>query len=174
MAADPLLGEIMAVGFNFAPRAWSTCSGQLLAISSNTALFSLLGTTFGGDGRTSFALPDLRSRCIVGVGSGPGLDTITWGQRGGAITHTNTIATMANHNHTASVQVSNENGEESNSSGQYLAAHADAFNEEPTSGATLGGVSSGSVGGQQPFNIRNPYLGMYYCIAMQGVFPSRN
>lgn len=174
MAVDPFLGEIMAVGFSFAPRGWSTCSGQLLAISSNTALFSLLGTTYGGDGRTTFGLPDLRSRCIIGQGTGPGLDTISWGERGGAITHTNTIAEMANHNHVTSVQVNTESGEESNSNGQFISSHASAFNENSSSGATLGGVVSNFAGGNQPYNIRNPFLGMYYCIAMQGVFPSRN
>jgi microcystin-dependent protein len=86
-SGDPLLGEIMMVGFNFAPRGWAFCDGQLLAISSNTALFSLLGTTYGGDGRTTFALPDLRGRVPLHKGNGPGLSSRTLGERGGVETH---------------------------------------------------------------------------------------
>ena len=86
-SADPFLGEIMMVGFNFAPRGWATCDGQLLPIAQNSALFSLLGTTYGGDGRTTFGLPDLRGRVPVHPGSGPGLTPRTLGQRGGVETH---------------------------------------------------------------------------------------
>lgn len=174
MPSQPYIGEIMPVGFGFAPRSWSTCEGQLLSINSNQALFSLLGTIYGGDGRTTFGLPDLRGRSIVGDGTGPGLDFIRVGQKAGSITHTNTNATMANHSHTTSIQVSTENGEESNSNGQIVASHTDAFNEDQSSGATLGGVNSLARGGNQSYNIRNPFLGMYYCICLFGIYPSRN
>ena len=86
-SSDPFIGEIMTVGFNFAPRGWAFCEGQLLAISSHTALFSLLGTTYGGDGRTTFGLPDLRGRVPLGVGTGPGLPSVGWGEKLGTAAH---------------------------------------------------------------------------------------
>lgn len=170
---EPFLGQIQAFGFNFAPRGWAKCDGQLLPISQNTALFSLLGTTFGGDGRTTFALPDLRSRSIVHIGTGAGLDTISWGERGGAISHTLTTAQMPNHNHGVSVDVNTGGGSEATSTG-ILASQTNGFAEDPTSGAKLGGVTESNVGGGQSFNMRNPFLGINVCIAMQGVFPSRS
>lgn len=165
---EPFLGQIQAFGFNFAPRGWAMCQGQLLPISANTALFSLLGTTFGGDGRTTFALPDLRSRSIVGMGQGPGLDNITWGERGGAISHTMTVAQMPNHTH--NIGVTSETGEEANPVGKHIAAHAGAFGED--SNGNL--AAPQAQGGNQSFNIRNPFLGINVCIALQGVFPSRS
>jgi len=102
---DPFIGQIQAFGFNFAPRGWSLCDGQLLAISSNTALFSLIGTAFGGDGRTTFGLPDLRGRTAVHVGRGPGLSNITWGQRGGRENVNLTIQELPAHNHIISTTV---------------------------------------------------------------------
>ncbi len=104
-ASEPFIGQITAVGFGFAPRGWATCDGQLLPISQYSAVFSLLGTTFGGDGRTSFGLPDLRGRSAVHVGSGPGLSNIRWGDRGGSETHTLTLAQMPPHSHAASTSV---------------------------------------------------------------------
>ena len=98
--SEPFIGQIMMVGFNFPPRGWAQCNGQLLPISSHTALFSLLGTTFGGDGRTSFGLPDLRGRIAKHIGQGPGLANVTWGQRGGRENVTLTIANMPSHTHT--------------------------------------------------------------------------
>ena len=115
---EPFIGQIQAFGFNFPPQGWATCDGQLLPISSNSALFSLLGTIYGGDGRTTFALPDLRSRSIVHNGTGPGLDTISMGERAGFYQHTLTIAQMPNHTH--NIGVSSEAGEEANPTGKYL------------------------------------------------------
>ncbi len=169
---DPFIGQIQAFGFNFPPRGWAFCDGQILAISSNTALFSLLGTTFGGDGRTTFALPDLRGRSIVHVGSGPGLDTITWGERGGKIQENLTLNNMPAHTHT--VAVSTAAGEEANPQNNVIANHATAFNEDASASAFMKGSAVSTVGGSQPFNIRNPFLGIYVSIALQGVFPSRN
>jgi microcystin-dependent protein len=166
---EPFLGQIMVVGFNFAPRGWATCAGQLLPISQNTALFSLLGTTFGGDGRTTFALPDLRSRSVVGVGTGPGLDTITWGERGGSPTHTLTLAQMPAHTH--EIAINTAAGEESAPANNHIASNAGAFAEDPAGGNLANPASKGS---SQSFNIRNPYLGMYINIALQGIFPSRS
>ena len=165
---EPFIGQIQAFGFNFAPRDWAHCDGQILAIASHTALFSLLGTTFGGDGRTTFALPDLRGRSIVSVGTGPGLDTITWGERGGAISHTMTTAQMPSHTH--NIGVSTSTGEETNPSGKHIAAMADAYAED----ANANLAPPTNTGSNQAFNIRNPFLGIYYNIALTGLFPSRS
>ena len=104
---DSYLASMCAFGGNFAIRGWATTEGQLIAISSNSALFSLLGTTYGGDGRTTFGLPDLRGRAAIGVGNGPGLQSIRWGQRGGAETHTLSVLQMPQHNHIASTLIVN-------------------------------------------------------------------
>ncbi|MFC7358276.1 phage tail protein [Jejudonia soesokkakensis] len=172
---EPLLGEIMLVGFNFAPRGWAMCEGQILSINQNQSLYSLLGTTYGGDGRTTFALPDLRSRVMVGVGNGPGLDSVTLGEKAGAITHTDTLAEMASHNHGGVLQISSEDGLQPSGNENYIASHPAAFHTAPTSGASLGGLATGNQGGNnQPYSIRNPYLGINHCIALTGLFPSRN
>ena len=170
---DPYLGQIQAFGFNFAPRGWAFCHGQLLSISQYSALFSLLGTTFGGDGRTTFGLPDLRSRSIVGMGQGSGLENISWGERGGAYSHTLTAAQMPQHNHSVKVGVNTGAGDEATPTG-VLASIPNGFSEDPTAGASLGGVTQQNMGGSQSFNIRNPYLGISVCIATTGIFPSRN
>lgn len=170
---EPFIGQIQAFGFNFAPRGWAMCEGQLLPISQNTALFSLLGTTFGGDGRTTFGLPDLRGRSIVGMGNGPGLSNISWGERGGSENHTLSTAQMPNHNHSVQVGVNTSVGTEPDPTG-ILANQPNAYAEDPTSGAHLGGVTQSNVGGGQSFGIRSPYLGINVCIALQGVFPSRS
>src|SRR5436190_23399763 len=101
MPADPLLGEIMLVPYNFAPRGWAFCQGQILSIAQNTALFSLLGTTYGGNGQTTFALPDLRGRCAIAPGQGPGLPNYVLGQVSGTPSVTLTNSTMPGHNHSA-------------------------------------------------------------------------
>ena len=127
---DPFIGQIQAFGFNFAPAGWAHCNGQLLAISQNTALFSLLGTTYGGDGRTTFGLPEMRGRSIRHVGTGPGLSAVSWGQRGGATTATLIAANLPSHNHGVQVGVSTAAGEEATPAGQVIANHAGAFNED--------------------------------------------
>jgi len=170
---EPFIGQIQAFGFNFAPRGWALCQGQLLSISQNTALFSLLGTTYGGDGRTTFGLPDLRGRNIVGMGNGPGLSNVSWGQKAGAEQISLNANNMPSHNHNVSVGVNTGIGDETNPT-SIISNHAGAFNEDPTSGAKLGGVNEINVGSGQAFNVRNPYLGINVCIALQGIFPSRN
>lgn len=170
---EPYLGQIQAFGFNFAPIGWAQCNGQLLSIAQNDALFSLLGTTFGGDGQTTFALPDLRGRIIVHPGSGPGLSPVQWGENGGHETVTLTTNQLPSHNHAASVAVNTGSGEESTST-KYIASHASAFNEAPVQGAFLAGVNQINVGGNQPVNIQNPFLGMNFCIALEGIYPSRS
>ena len=187
--SSPFIGQIQIFGFNFPPRGWALCDGQLLAISSNTALFSLLGTTFGGDGRTTFALPDLRGRSAVHVGSGPGLSTITWGQRSGAENVTLTVPTMPSHNHLAtvsglatSVKASSDDADGTSPAGALLGTTGeDVYSSgaadstlNPASAETQGTVAVQNNGGNQPFSIRNPYLGIYHSIALQGIFPSRS
>lgn len=174
----PFIGQIQAFGFNFAPVGWAFCQGALLAISSNTALFSLLGTTYGGDGRTTFGLPDLRGRSIVGVGNGPGLDNITWGERSGAITHTLTTGQMPSHNHVGTVRAgaglantatAKDNNFAANTGGTSI-YNGGALGDN----MAAGNVSISNTGSGQSFNIRNPFLGIYVCIATQGVYPSRS
>lgn len=192
MGTDTYLAAIGMFGGNFAVRGWAFCDGQLLAISQNTALFSLLGTTFGGDGRTTFALPDLRGRIALHPGNGPGLPSYRWGQRGGNYSHTMTLSQMANHNHlmtgepTAQVMTTNQEGEDVFPNGNFLAknlaAGGDVYldNASAQAGvlqgvtASRGTMAVANNGGQQAFSIQNPYLGIYHEIAMVGIFPSRN
>ena len=169
---EPFIGQIQAFGFGFAPIGWAHCHGQLLSISENDALFSLLGTTYGGDGMTTFGLPDLRGRSIVHPGSGPGLIPVQLGQSGGFESVTLTTNQLPSHNHNVSIAVNTGSGEESSST-SFLSSHAGAFNETPTSGTALAGVNQTNTGGNQPANIRNPYLGINFCIALFGIYPSR-
>lgn len=158
-ATDKYIGEIFAVGFSFCPRGTAKLDGQLLPISSNAALFSLLGTQFGGDGRTSFGLPDMRGRSMLHPGSGRGLSTFRIGQRGGTETHTMTVAEMPSHYH----GLHNAEGGSSSIGGTGA---GDTENKEP--------VATSSEGGSQSFNIRDPYVVVNHCIVLQGVYPSRN
>jgi microcystin-dependent protein len=132
-----------------------------------------LGTTYGGDGRTTFGLPDLRGRSMVGFGQGPGLSNISQGEKSGNESVTLTTNNLPSHNHAVSVAVNTANGEESTST-SFLSSHASAFSDAPTAGAVLAGVSSMNAGSGQPFSNRDPYLGINVCIAIQGIFPSRN
>ncbi len=173
---DPFIGQIQPYGFNFAPRSWALCDGQLMAISSNTALFSLLGTTFGGDGRTTFALPDLRGRSIVHVGRGPGLSTITWGQKGGSEQLNIRIQNLPSHSHTQLIPINDD--EEANTDDPNNAVIGNSgnprFYPNPSTGKFLRQSQTSNVGNSQPINIRNPFLGIYVCIALFGIFPSRS
>ncbi len=176
------IGEIRMFGGNFSPRNWSFCNGQLLPISSNTALFSIIGTIYGGDGRTTFALPDLRGRSVIGPGQGPGLSNISQGSRSGTETSTITVQNMPSHNHT--VGVSNSEGNGSTPVNSYPAVSkvqlerggdiydVNAYGSVPN--ASMAANAIGSTGGGAPVNIRNPYLGVYYIICLYGIFPSRN
>lgn len=171
---DPFIGQIQPFGFNFPPRGWMFCDGQILAINNYTALFSLLGTTFGGDGRTTFGLPDLRGRSIVHIGSGPGLSHISWGQQGGRESITLATANLPSHNH-ATVMNLGGTAEEAGA-GHFLASSSTIFAEDAAAGSTLnaGAISSGNTGGGQAYNNRNPFLGINVSIAIVGIFPSRN
>ncbi|NJN18300.1 MAG: phage tail protein [Oscillochloris sp.] len=182
MPAEPLLAEIYMFAGNFAPRGYAFCQGQLLAISSNTALFSLLGTTYGGNGQTTFALPDLRGRVPVGTGQGPGLSNVVLGEMSGAMSTTLTINNMPIHAHTATATVNAVSGT-GNTSGPANALPAGSSardNQYSTAGgnttmaAGMVGVTVNQAGGSQPFNIMQPYLGMNFVIALEGIYPSRN
>ena len=176
-ASDPFLGEIKMVGFTFAPRGYADCNGQLLAIASNTALFSLLGTTYGGDGRTTFGLPDLRGRSAIHPGTGSGLSTIVQGQRGGAETHTLSIQQLPSHNHAATLHATDTRGNSSDPDTAILASkpRTDIYsNATPNVTMSAASVTTTNTGGNQSFNIRDPFLGIRHVIAIVGLFPSRN
>lgn len=184
---EPFLGEIIMFAGNFAPRGWALCDGQLLPIAQNTALFSLLGTTYGGDGRTTFALPDLRGRFAMHPGNGPGLTPRRLGQRGGKENVVLTIANMPAHNHLpgtlkGTIQTNEEDGTSDEPSGKNFGnfsagtpfnANANDSSMAPDSVKIDSGVT-GNTGGGQQFNIENPYECVNYIIALQGTFPSRN
>lgn len=178
-STNPYLGEIMAVGFNFCPRGWAKAEGQLLPIASHTALFSLLGTTYGGDGRVTFGLPDLRNRSAVGVGNGPGLGDVIWGQKGGSLNFTLTTAQIPAHGHNFAyaVTVANGRGTTTEAAGNYIAESAifRPGTSQGTSATNSGGRGvTADAGGSQAVQKRSPFLGMYHCIATQGTFPSRS
>ena len=172
---EPFLGQIQAFGFNFAPRGWALCDGQLLSISSNNALFALIGTFYGGDGRTTFALPDLRGRTPIHFGTGPGLTNRVIGQRAGAETNTMTIQEMPAHNH---ILRGAAEGNTDDPNGNYIAGvGTNAFSTTPGDVAdpeSVGINGLNSTGGGQAHNNMQPYLVVNYCIALQGIFPPRN
>lgn len=176
-ASEPFIGEIMMVGFNFAPRGWATCDGQLLPIAQNTALFSLLGTTFGGDGRTTFALPDLRGRVAIHVGDGAGLAPVSWGQRGGVETVVLTTANIPAHSHAATLKATDNYGNNEDPTDRIHAVKRrdkDFSNVAPNVNMSTTSIEVANTGGGQGFNIKNPFLGIYHVIALQGLFPSRS
>ncbi len=171
---NPFIGQINIVGFNFAPRGWALCEGQLLPINQWQALFSLLGTTFGGDGRTSFGLPDLRGRAPISPGSGPGLSTYRWGQRGGVETVTLNTNQIPSHNHFVQL---GQTGNTPAGNGAYLGNITGAdtiYNASPQAGQTLNQAAITNAGGSGSHENRMPFLAVYYCISTSGRFPSRN
>jgi len=173
--SNPYIGEIRAFGFNFPPRGWATCSGQLLPISQNTALFSLLGTTYGGDGRTTFALPDLRGRVAINQGQGPGLSNYTIGEMSGEESHTLTINETPAHTHL--LGATNAGGNQQTPQNTFIATDAAGNTAGFASGpanVTMNPASLSPSGGNQPHNNLPPYLTVNYCIALSGIYPSRN
>ena len=181
--SEPFLAEIRIFGFNFAPCGWATCDGQLLAISSNSALFSLLGTTYGGDGRTTFALPDLRSRSPMHQGNGPGLSSRTMGQRTGSELNTLTVNMLPAHNHTVTATAKcvggagNSNVADGNvwskDAGVASATYSSNSPDTDMDAAAIAATSA-NTGSGNSFPLVHPVLVINYCIALQGVFPSRN
>jgi microcystin-dependent protein len=164
--AEPFLSEVRIMSFVFAPKGWALCNGQLLPINQNQALFSLLGTTFGGDGRVNFALPDLRGRTPIHVGSGH-----TLGERGGEQAHTLSIAELPTHTHV--LQGVNVNAATVTPTGNSL-ANSTAVYHAPTSLVSLNPGSVTNVGGSQAHLNMQPFLTLSFCIALQGIFPSPN
>ncbi|MDQ1357508.1 MAG: hypothetical protein QOE07_1185 [Acidimicrobiaceae bacterium] len=170
--SEPFLGEIRTFGFNFAPRGWAFCAGQLLAISQNTALFSLLGTTYGGNGQTTFALPDLRGRVGISVGQGPGLENYDLGEVNGAESVTLTPGQMPTHAHNV---VANGGAASATRPGGAVPAQTAASSYAPApDGTNMNPGMIANAGGSQPFDNRQPFLVLNFCIALQGIFPSRN
>ena len=170
---EPFLGQITAFGFNFPPRGWAQCDGQLLPISQYSALFSLLGTMYGGDGRSTFALPDLRGRTALHLGAGPGLTSRNIGQKSGAETNTLTVNQLPSHTHTFAPPSSSGAGTTDVATLNYP-AQAEEDNYDDTSDATMGSGTTGSTGNSQSVDNMQPYLVVNFCIALTGVFPSRN
>lgn len=166
--AEPFLAEIRLMSFNFAPKGWALCNGQLLPINQNQALFSLLGTTFGGDGRVNFALPDVRGRAPIHVGGGH-----TLGERGGEQAHTLSIAELPTHTH-----LTNASSSQGNSvvpTGSILASPLNqSYRPEDNSLTSLIPATVTNVGGSQAHLNMQPFLTITFCIALQGIFPSPN
>jgi microcystin-dependent protein len=173
--SEPFLGEIRVLGFQFTPRGWAGCDGQLLSIAQNSALFSLLGTTYGGDGRTTFALPDLRGRTPIHQGQGQGLSPYSMGQNGGSESHTLTANEMPQHSH--ALAATNAGGNQQSPQGTFIATDAAGNTAGFSSSAPTVAMHPASItatGGSQPHNNLQPYLTVNFCIALQGIFPSRN
>lgn len=177
------IGEIRMFAGNFAPRSWALCQGQLMAIAQNTALFSILGTTYGGNGQTTFALPDFRGRVAVGTGQGPGLPTVQLGEVAGAQTTTLTVNNMPAHTHPltgqVNLQVNNDTaGLTDDATGRRFAATGNIFTAVTSDLVSMAPAQSnlavGVMGGSQPFSIMPPYLGMNHIICLFGIFPSRD
>jgi len=167
---EPFIGQIQLFAFGWAPVGWAVCNGQLLAISSNTALFSLLGTTYGGDGRTTFGLPDLRGRVPLGLGQGPGLGNYDLGQAGGTEAVTLTVAQLPAHNHGMQGSGSATSKSPANLVPGFNSASS-AYGA--ADGTQMAANFCGNQGGSQPHENRQPYLTACYCIATAGIYPSR-
>ena len=187
--SEPFIAQIVLFGGNFAPRGWAFCDGQLLPINQNQALFSLVGTTYGGDGRTTFALPDLRGRAPLGPRQGPGLTFRREGERSGTERVTLTQLEMPNHSHAANVQTTanmlaeSRPGTASTPAGNMLAAGTNIFRPNAVADdVTMDSamlqvdttVSLANTGGSQSHDNMQPYLAVNYIIALEGIFPSRN
>ncbi|MGA2868831.1 MAG: tail fiber protein [Verrucomicrobiota bacterium] len=173
--SDPYVGEIRMVGFNFAPSGWAFCNGQLLPISQNAALFALIGTFYGGNGTSNFALPNMQSCVPIHQGTGNGLSTYLIGQTGGVERVALQSSQMPIHTH--SVGVVNAGGNEASPSGNYPAIESTGTSLNYSNGtpnATLNAATIGNAGGTTPVSVIQPYLCVNFIIALVGIFPSRN
>jgi microcystin-dependent protein len=174
--ADPFVAEIRIFPFNFAPKGWAWCDGQLLPLSQNTALFSLLGTTYGGDGKSNFALPDLQGRAAMHPGQGPGLSLHDLGETGGSATVSLLESEIPFHSHQSIVGDNIDPAEAKDPTGRLpglavgVAPYAAAISPRNT---TMSPSALAPAGGDLPHNNLQPYLTFYFCIALQGVFPPR-
>lgn len=172
--AEPYIGQVIMVGFNFAPRGWAFCDGQLMSIAQNSALFSLLGCVYGGDCRTTFALPDLRGRVPIHQGQGPGLSEYRLGQKGGATNITLTVSQMPSHSHAPNCRTdtSNSLSPQSRIWGPDVTGTIPIFSNQAPSGPMRNNIL-GNAGGNQSHTNEQPFLGIYFCIALFGIYPPR-
>lgn len=172
--SEPFLAEIRMVGFNFAPRGWAFCDGQILQIMQNQSLYSLLGTTYGGDGRTTFALPDLRGRVPIHVGSNDSGSFHQLGERSGEEAHTLSGNEIPSHTH--SLLASTASADSPIATSQVLATTSavNIYDDSSNNLVNMNGVEITNTGGSQPHNNMMPTLVVHFCIALQGLFPSRN
>jgi microcystin-dependent protein len=179
---DPFLGQISIFGCNFAPQGWALCQGQLLSIVQNTALFALLGVNFGGNGTTTFGLPDLRGRTSVGFGQGPGLSDYTMGQIGGSETVSISSANYPTHSHTLSAATNSATNNAPNglfeaqgqTGGRGGTVNLALYSGSGTATTLATSALTAASGGNQPHNNLQPYLALNFCIALQGIFPARS
>ena len=171
--AEPFLAEVRIVGFNFAPRGWAFCDGQILPINQNQSLYSLLGTTYGGDGRTTFALPDLRGRTPIHVGASDGGSHHSQGQKSGEETHVLSVSEMPQHRHLPS---GTSLPDTTPTPGPSVLPGQNAGAPYRTGAAAqfMGVGTVANAGGSQAHDNMQPYLALNFCIALQGLFPSRN
>jgi microcystin-dependent protein len=167
--ADPFVAEIRIFPFNFAPKGWAWCDGQLLPLSQNTALFSLLGTTYGGNGKSNFALPDLQGRAPMHPGQGPGLSLHDLGETGGSETVSLLESEIPAHSHAS--RMSSDEGDDNDPPGNFVGANG--IFAGPTNLTMMAPETLAPAGGDQPHNNMQPYLPLYFNIALQGVFPPR-
>jgi len=174
---NPYVGEMIMFAGNFAPRGWAFCNGQILPINQNTALFSLLGTIYGGDGRTTFALPDMRGRAPVHAGRGPGLGTYSEGEKGGRETYHLSTAQIPQHNH--SISGSANSADQKSAAGGFLPSNGRSDPDNLYAGAigtaaVMGNGSVGDTGNSTPIDNMQPFATVNYIIALVGVYPSRS
>ena len=176
--AEPFLGEIRIMSFNFAPKGWTLCNGQTLPINQNQALFSLLGTNFGGNGINNFQLPNLQGDVVVGAGSGAGLSPYNVGQTGGQAAHTLTLTEIPQHTHTvngaSAVGASTAPSAGSAFSSDGAAHPTKTYSSTAAAGPAMAPTLIQNGGSSQPHTNLMPYLTVNFCIALQGIFPSRN
>jgi microcystin-dependent protein len=172
--SSPFVAEIRIFPFNFAPKGWAWCDGQILPLSQNTALFSLLGTYYGGDGKSNFALPDLQGRAPMHPGQGPGLSLHDLGETGGSETVSLLESEIPSHSH--AMNVSSQLGMENFTSGQMFAMGdgINMYGDAASNRVAMADQALAPAGGDQPHNNMQPYLTLYFCIALQGVYPPRS
>lgn len=169
--SEPYVGQILWVPFSFVPRGWAKCDGQILPISQNTALFSLLGTTYGGDGKSTFALPDMQGRLLLHAGQGSGLSEYVQGESSGSATHTLAVNELPYHSH--SVSVSTATGTDTSPANAYYAQPANGKQYGPDGSSSFASPAVVSSGGGLPHNNMMPYTTLNCIIALQGVYPAR-
>jgi len=172
---DPFLGQLIMTAANFCPKGWLPANGQILSISQNSALFALLGTTYGGNGSNTFGLPDLRGRTPLHVGQAPGLSYVVQGEASGQETVTLLSPNMPMHTHTQQLAVTTAPATHASpAAGRRLAQAQNAgIYADGGTNTTISAGETAVAGGSQPFSVRNPYLGMLWCIATQGVYPTQ-